>query len=528
MSPLLAIALLAAPLAALLLMRPRWLAPALVLAPLPLLVLGMVGEGEGRAAQLLFDTRFLVDEINRPLLLLAGAGWSLAGAFVGAAVETRRRAFAGFWLLTLAGQAQALLAADIAGFYLGYVTVTLGIYGLVIHARRREAWRAGRVYLVLAFAGEAAVLSGLLLLAAAHGNAGFAALAQWLGEEGGGVASWLLLAGFALKLGVVPLHLWLPLAHPVAPVPASAVLSGVLVKIGLLGMLRFAPPQSLAPGDGLFVLGFFAAAYGALVGLTQWRLKVVLAYSTISQAGLALIGFAAVQAGGGTAALAALGLFALHHGLNKIALFLAAGHRLDGWTARALFVLPAASLAGLPLTSGALAKLALKNCASGWGFALSLSSVLTTLLLLHAWRLARAQQSGRSRPHVAWAGAVVAGVALPWWLAGAAALPQAAGALFDGLWPPLLGAAIFIALRGRVSAPRIPEGDLVVPLERLAVSAARGFATIGRGWRQAWPPLVNWRPAAERLRRVDATLARLPVAGIALLLALMALWASLT
>ncbi|MFN3843849.1 MAG: complex I subunit 5 family protein [Rehaibacterium terrae] len=524
MSPLLALALFSAPLAALALLRPRWRLPALVSAPLPLLALGIVGEGEGRIALLLLGAGFLVDEVNRPLLLLAGIGWSLAGAFVGAAADTRPRVFAGFWLVTLAGQALALLAADMVGFYLGYVIMTLGIYGLVIHARTREAWRAGRVYLALAFAGEAAVLSGLLLLGAAHGNADFATLTLWLGESGG-VAAWLLFFGFALKLGLVPLHVWLPLAHPVAPVPASAVLSGVLVKIGLLGMLRFAPPLSLTVGEGLFVLGFFTAAYAALVGLTQSRLKTVLAYSTISQMGLAMAGFAAVQVGSGSAALGALGLFVLHHGLNKVALFLAAGHRLDGWLARALFVLPAASLIGLPFTSGALAKSALKEAAAGWDLAFGLSSLLSTILLLHAWRLARAQRSGRARPHPAWLGAVIAGLLIPWWF-GSASMPLAALSS-AGLWPALLAVAIVLVLRGRVPALRIPEGDLLAPLERAAAAVVKTVTGSGRDRRQSRIPSIDWRSVGEALCRTDAMLARLPVAGIGLLLALLGLWALL-
>jgi len=112
----------------------------------------------------------------------------------------------------------------------------------------------------------------------------------------------------------VPLHVWLPVAHPVAPVPASAVLSGVLVKLGLLGMMRVLPEGSLAPATLVFFLGLATSAYGALAGLGQTRLKTVLAYSTVSQMGLLFAGFAALQAAGGGTAV--LGLLALHHGLN--------------------------------------------------------------------------------------------------------------------------------------------------------------------------------------------------------------------
>jgi len=435
--------------------HPRLLWPMLVVAPLPLALLGVSGDGEARASLMLLGSGFATDAVNRPLLVLAGVGWALAGAYVRAGVDRRQPGFAVCWLLTLAGLCTALLGADLVSFYLGYVLMTVAAYGLVVHERSEEAWRAGRVYLVLALCGEALVLSGLLMLGATHGNADFASLRQ---APPAGLASTLLLLGFAVKLGVVPLHVWLPLAHPVAPVPASAVLSGVLVKAGLLGMLRFVPPQGLPDSELLFAVGFFAVAFGALAGLAQSRLKTVLAYSTVSQMGLAVVALGALQSAGSGAALAALGLFALHHGLNKIALFLAAGHRLNGWPARLLFLLPAAALAGAPFTSGALAKRALKEGldsagAAPWLIGLGVGSVLTTALLLHAFELARAQAEGRASVHPAWVGAVAAGVLLPWWLAATLAhLPAwSAVSVLEGVWPLVLGTLLYGACGGRGS-----------------------------------------------------------------------------
>lgn len=230
---------------------------AMVLAPLPLLVLALLGEGAVNASRLLLGLSFAVDDVNRPLLLLAGLGWGLAGAFAASRIGQARERFARFWFLVLAGQAWLLLAADLAGFYAGYLLMTLAAFGLVVHTGSAEAWRAGRVYLVLALAGEALVLAGVLLLAGEHGNAGLADLS---GVIPGPVAG-LLFAGFAVKLGLVPAHVWLPLAHPVAPVPASAILSGVLVKAGLLGMLRLVPGGAIEPVV-LLAFGLLTAAWG--------------------------------------------------------------------------------------------------------------------------------------------------------------------------------------------------------------------------------------------------------------------------
>jgi len=510
---------------------PRLQSLALVLAPLPLLALGLVGEGELRLPWLLLGFSLAVDEANRALLLLAGLGWSLAGAYAGSVIDQRRRGFVLFWMLTLAGQALALLGADPASFYLGYVCMTLAAYGLIVHARSAEAWRAGRIYLVLALLGEAAVLSGLLILLGTWGNASFAEL-QELGLPP--TAAMLVALGFAVKLGVVPLHVWLPLAHPVAPVPASAVLSGLLVKAGLLGLLRFSPTMpDLA--EVALVLGLATAAYGALVGLCQSRLKTVLAYSTVSQMGLALAGFAAVLSGAGReAAVAALGLFALHHGLNKIALFLAAGHRLASPLAHAAFLLPAAALAGLPLSSGYLAKLALKDSltqagAEAWMIALSLSSVLTTMLLLHAWRLASAQTKGRDAPHLAWLLAALAGLLLPWiWAAGLARDWLSPLALFDAFWPLLIGLLLHLAWRHWHTAPRLtlPEGDVVVMFERCVRWILQPLDRLASRWMRLEPSLPDLLPRAPVLRRMEIALARLPVAGLLLLGLLLGLgWA---
>jgi len=506
---------------------PRTRAVAFVVAPLPLLMLALGGDTGLTLPRVLLGSGFGVDAVNRPLLLLAGAGWALAGAFVPASVREHAPRFGLFWLLTLAGQALALLATDMAGFYCGYALMTLAACGLVVHDGDAAAWRAGRVYLVLALGGEMLILAGLLMIAAAVGNLRFVDLPATLPGISTS-ASWLLFAGFAVKLGVVPLHVWLPLAHPVAPVPASAVLSGVLVKAGLLGMLRLLPPGALPDAEALLVLGLVGAGYGALLGLTQSRLKTVLAYSTVSQMGLVLVAFAAVQhAGSGPLALSAVGLLALHHGLNKTALFLAAGHRLRGWLAHLLFLLPALALAGLPLSAGALAKHALKDALHAgeldrWLLALSLGSALTTALLLHAWRLARAQTHGRERVHPAWLAAVLAGIALPW--AWAEQAPALAG-FWAGLWPILLGIGLYLFGRRLPPSmkPRVAEGDLVRAGEWLAVALRAPVVAALAWWRDLQPRVPDLLPGARRMRALDRALVGLPAVGLAVLVLLLAL-----
>ncbi len=338
----------------------------------------------------------------------------------------------------------------------------------------------------------------------------------------------LLVLGFAVKLGIVPLHVWLPLAHPVAPSPASAVLSGLLVKAGLLGMLRFVPPQSLDAALWLSV-GFFTAAYGVLAGLLQSRLKTVLAYSTVSQMGLALAAFAAVQV---QASVMVVGVFALHHGLNKIALFLGSSHRWPTGLHRVWFVLPAAALAGLPFTSGMLAKTSLKGAMHTGGLdaghvALTASSVTTTVLLMHALRLAREQSHGRASPHPAWICASLSGFALPWsWAVLNDWFTWDATAAWDALWPVALGVAIYgFGRRHLAHRPlRLPEGDLVVVAERLAEGFLRlreRLPTLAVGFGERYLERVTSPSGTRTLERAFASTS---ILGVLVLCLMLGLW----
>jgi formate hydrogenlyase subunit 3/multisubunit Na+/H+ antiporter MnhD subunit len=499
----------------------------LPLASLPALALALLPAEALAAPWLLLGLRLAPDAVGRALLLLIGLAWSAAAWFASDRVAAGRPRFALFWCLALAGLCQSALAADLGGFYLGYVAMTLAGYGLVIHAGTGEAWRAGRVYLVMAFLGEAAVLSGLLRLGARFGNADLAALADNLALLPDPLAGALLIAGFAVKMGLVPLHPWLPLAHPVAPVPASAILSGVIVKAGLLGAFRLVPGEAFGgalPLSALLALGLLTAFYGVVAGLGQARPKTVLAYSTVSQMGLLFCALALALHDRALASL--LPLLLLHHGLNKAALFLAAGSQpLAGRLRMLLLALPALALVGLPATSGALAKLALKSGLEVTGAAgvfvllLSFSSVATALLMLHLLRRLRAETPEPLALHPSWPLLVGAGLVVPWWLALATgSLPALSpGALWDGLWPALLAVALHSAWL-RLGWPRVrfPEGDLLAPLTRCLAALGRRL----RRWR--WPQVP--KPPEDLPQRlepaiggIEQRLSALPMAGLLLL-----------
>ena len=475
-------------------------------AALPALGYGLLWEpGAGIGLPwLLLGARFGLTETTRIFLLFTAFLWTVAGLYarpyLGNGADTRR--FFAFFLLTMAGNLGLVLARDVASFYLFFTLMGFAAYPLVAHDRTERALRAAKAYLVLVLVGEAMLLPAVLLSAVASGND--------LGDVPAGVAAsphrdlviLLVLGGFGVKAGALPLHVWLPLAHPAAPTPASAVLSGAMIKAGLLGWLLFLPLGAAELSRWAFLcvaMGFLAAFYGVLVGLTQGNPKTILAYSSISQMGLMTVGVGAALAAPQALplTLAAVTVYAAHHALAKGALFLgvgvsevARGGRYRVFTISGL-LLAALALAGAPLTSGAAAKAYLKTAkeplAAPWPEViealLQLGAVGTTVLmgrfLLAAWPRSEGDHAspGLWTPWVVLLGAVAALVAV---------LPDNAASTLDlvlsfsAFWPVAVGVVVFLAgllavrRRGGGFGPRIPEGDLLVPAVWLLRSAG-GF-----------------------------------------------------
>lgn len=471
---------------------PEWRARALwvlPVAPLPALLLAIAWpEGTSTAPALLLGTVLVLDAPGRLLLGMVALIWLAAGVFALGYFRNPEKpaVFAGFWCLTLSGNLGVMLAADVATFYVAFAAVSLAAYWLVVHDGSARALAAGRVYLVLALLGEALLLVGLMLGVAAADSLSIAAVAAALGEAP--LALTCLILGFGLKAGMVPLHMWLPLAHPAAPTPASAALSGAIVKAGIIGLIRFLPEDAGFWATGLVLLGLLGAYGGVVAGLLQRSAKAVLAYSTISQMGLVLAAL-----GAGLTAEAAL--YAAHHGFAKAALFLsvgvlaATGRRALPWMV-ALAAVPALSVAGAPLLGGALVKAAIKPGFEGWlEWAVALSATGTTLLLARAlWLAARPAEDAEARPEpllwAPWAGLILMALALPWFvLAGFSTLTPGyalgLASLWDATWPLLLAALLAApVLLLRLRAPALPEGDLIVPLGAAARASLRALRRI--------------------------------------------------
>lgn len=489
-------------------------------APLPALLFAAMSTADWAVdlPGVLVGVRFGLDATGRLFLFFTALVWLLAGLFARGwlADDPRPRRFWVFFLATQAGNLGVCLALDAVSFYACFALMSFAAYGLVVHAGSAEALRAGRVYLAMAVLGETLLVAGLLLAAGSAGTHHFAGLAAAPMSH---AAAALLIAGFGVKLGLPLLHMWLPLAHPVAPVPASAVLSGVMLKAGLLGWLRCLPLGTQAlpeAGATLMLAGFIAMVLGVVAGLMQRNLKVLLAYSSVSQMGYLSLGVGAglLSPAAWPLLLPALVFHALHHALAKSALFLGAGLvRTHGANVlrRAALALPALALAGAPLTSGMLAKDGLKQALAGlpgpWpdlvATLLPLAALGTALLMARlmwlAWRLPTPDDASARPPglHTPWLVAVLASALLPWVLASAGARQHTfeIAALATASWPLLAAAALAAtAVLLRLQAPALPPGDLLHPLTR-GIEWLRGYCP---RWRRPEPPGAPPLPGLTR------------------------------
>jgi formate hydrogenlyase subunit 3/multisubunit Na+/H+ antiporter MnhD subunit len=418
--------------------------------------------------------------------------------------------FAVAWLLTMAGSLGVFIAADLLTFYLVYALVSVAAYYLVAHDEDANSRRAGGVYMAFALLGEAVLLIAFVMLAAGEPSGAtqirdvVAALPSSPSRD---AALALIILGFGMKIALVPLHGWMPLTYTAAPIPAAAVLSGAAVKAGVIGLIRFLPLGATLPGWGeaLVWVGFISAFYGVAIGVTQRDPKTMLAYSSISQMGViaAAFGMALVSADQGAATNVAF--YAANHVLVKAALFLSVGAvaALEGRVrtpALIVVTLLGLNLAGLPLTGGALAKLAVKDLFGDGaaGIASQLSAAATTaLMLMFVVRLARAPVAERAEASRGrlwpWAALGVAALLIPWLMFPVVGSPAEAfdlAKLWDAIWPVLIGAALAAVLWvAGDRLPRIPAGDIVVAEEaafRASLSLGSAFERADRGLRE-WP-----------------------------------------
>ena len=327
--------------------------------------------------------------------------WVLAGFFsfsymkpCGSEKEKGEKRFYGFYLMVFGILTGLSFAGNLITFYLFYELMTLLSMPLVIHTRSREAVMAALKYLFYSFSGAYMALFGLYFLYRYGNTLTFTAGGVLDKNMVAGnenlllVTAFFMIIGFGVKAGMFPLHAWLPTAHPVAPAPASALLSAVIVKGGVLGIIRvvyYMFGADFIRGTWVqtvwLLLTLVTVFMGSMLAYREKVLKKRLAYSTVSQVSYILFGLALLEA----TALEGAVLHVVFHAFIKCALFLTAGaviHKTGRERADELagigkempvtmwcFVFLSLALTGIPPTSGFVSKwyLALGALASGTG-----------------------------------------------------------------------------------------------------------------------------------------------------------------
>ena len=303
----------------------------------------------------------------------------LSGEYFAHHANTDRYYF--FNLLTLGATIGVFLSSDLFTALIFFEIMSFTSYTWVLQEETPDAIRAANTYLAVAVIGGLAALMGLFLLWHTLGTTTiselYAAAATSDQKAVLYAAGGCVLFGFGAKAGMFPLHIWLPKAHPVAPAPASALLSGLLTKSGIFGVLVLSAElfrNDAAWGTLILLLGTVTMLLGALLALFSIDLKRTLACSSVSQIGFILTGIGTMGILGAENALAARGvlLHMLNHSLFKLVLFMAAGvvfmnlHRLDLNEIRGFgrkkpllilpFLLGALGIGGFPLLNGYISK----------------------------------------------------------------------------------------------------------------------------------------------------------------------------
>ena len=331
-----------------------------------------------------FSLNFELDGFRALYALVGGVMWlatsMLSRDYFAHHYHNRNRYYF-FYLMTLGATLGVFLSSDLFTTFIFFEIMSFTSYTWVAHDETPGALRAAETYLAVAIIGGMVMLVGLFLLYTQLGTLVISQLHDAAAAcENKGViwaASLCILFGFGAKAGMFPLHIWLPKAHPVAPAPASALLSGILTKSGIFGIIVVSANifrEDAAWGNMLLVLALVTMLGGAVLAVFSVNLKRTLACSSMSQIGFILTGIAMSCLLGHDNALAARGalLYMLNHSLFKLVLFMAAGviymnlHKLHLNDVRGFgrgkpllhfaFLMGAVGLMGVPLFSGYVSK----------------------------------------------------------------------------------------------------------------------------------------------------------------------------
>ncbi len=467
-----------------------------------------------------------------PVFLLAGAGGLYAGRAKGGIF---------FGLLT-AALALVMTSGNTIVFLVGWEIVAVASFFLItIDHEERESREAGWIYLTCSHVATLTLFAIVALLHTMTGSWTFAHIAAGPRSE---MLLWLAAVAFGIKAGIMPLHVWLPGAHAAAPTHVSAVMSGVAIKMGIYGLVRILSLYDIVPpafGITLLLAGIASSILGVAFALAQHDLKRLLAYHSIENIGIIVmgLGIGLVAQANGAPLIAFLGyagalLHVWNHGLFKALLFLSAGavvhalhtreiDRMGGaarrmpWTAAA-FLIGAVAISGLPPLNGFVSEFLIY----AGGF-LSITSARSVLLILIVPALALTGALALACFVKAF-GAVFLGTprgesvaAEAAWSTRLAMLPLVGACFAIGLLPAWFGGTLVKAVR--IAAPRLIAPRSVTMFLQPVQNAAIVIAIVAilvtialRARTRHARPAVTWdcgyaRPSA-RMQYTSSSLAR--------------------
>ena len=354
---------------------------------------------------------FRVDSLGLLLAITSSLIWFLASVYAIKYMEPEHAItrFNIFSLFSFFGTMGIVLTGDLFTLYIFFEIMAVLAYMLVIHEETLEAMRAGLKYLFMSIIGGLVLLMAIIATYVITGN---------ISLSGHGMVAlqnspyfllifWSYIFGFGVKAGMFPVHVWLPDAHPVAPSPASALLSGVMIKVGAYGIIRVVYSvfgfEALSKGFGtakiLLVIAIISIILGSAVAITEKEIKRLLAYSSIANMGYIILGISMLSAKG----LAGGMIHIFFHALMKGCLFLCAGAIIFKTGIRQIedfkgigkrmpvtmtcFCMAAASMIGFPPFAGFLSKWllalgAIESAQNGFiGMDWSMIGIIGTLIL---------------------------------------------------------------------------------------------------------------------------------------------------
>ena len=337
-----------------------------------------------------------IDMLGYSVLLLSAFIWFFVMIYAHEYMthEKKTTRFLFFLGLTYSSVIGAICSGDLLMMFIFFEIMTITSYMLVIHGQNEQSYKAGYNYIIMGLIGGFLILTAIILLYFNIGDLRFASAIAKLNTLGN-LKYWimgLLVFGFGIKAGMAPVHVWLPRAHPVAPTPASALLSGVMIKIGAFGIIRVAtsyyfpsqdsvagindPLWQAATNIGAIIIwaGIITMALGVFLALQQANIKKMLAYHSISQMGYIITGVGVALYLGYEGAMGFTGAMyhIINHALFKSLLFMIAGviyyhtkeldmYKLGGlWKklpfTTITFLIAALGISGIPLLNGYISK----------------------------------------------------------------------------------------------------------------------------------------------------------------------------